>query len=155
MSDLLNTLRDLAAGQGDKLEGLVADKGPESVDKLLVAGREWADENLDDEAKDIGTFALDALEEVKPQAVRLGAAGVGMAVGLLASGEDDEAERYYMAHEATQAERDAWIDQRGDAAVDAAAEKSQAWEAFKSGLAKVGAKGLKLLAAILLGAFGL
>ena len=156
MSGLLNKLRDAAADEVSAAAlKAIDDQGPEAVDDLLQDARTWATENLEGDSLAVGVVVLDNLADVKEPALRLGKVGVAMVVGLLESGAEQEAERFYYAHEATQAERDAWIDEQGDDAVDAAAEKAQAWEAFKRGVIKAGKQGLQILGTIILGAIGL
>lgn len=137
-----------------RITEVVDDRAEGWLDRFLEDGRGFVDKKLEDHEAELGTAALDALEDVKAPALGLGRRGLALVVGYLEGGKEAEAQRQYVSHTATFAERNAWIEQRGDQAVDSAAERLEAWEAFKEGLTSGGEAVLKILARVLVGTLG-
>ena len=134
----------------DKAADLVDDKADGWFDKVLAAGRDIAapaegDVEADSEARAAANEALDLLEADKLPFLRLGKLGFAH---LIAYWEDDdkaEAQRHYLATQATYAERRAATHKAGDAAAKDRDARIEAWVAVHKTLKQVGTLGLKFL----------
>lgn len=144
---------------------LVDDKGADWLDKAEAGARKAlpaivaeASALLPEGVEVTEAQAVEVLDELakgKAPLLRAGSVGFAWIVASFDDGEELEARRRYLEHQATFAERNAAMDAAGDAAFDEAKERNDAWEAVAAVFKAVGKVGLSVLVAVARKAVGL
>ena len=141
----------------EKAADLIDDKAEDWLDKLLEEGDKLAEdhaEDLGEDGKKAADEMLDLLSQNKQPFVRLGKVGFAHLVAMWQDGDKAEAQRHYLATQATYHERRAAMQKAGDAAANETDERKAAWEAVEQTLKAVGTIGLKVLVKVVLGSLG-
>lgn len=141
LKEALDKAKSKAVEEGFEL---VEEQGPELVDDLLEKGREEA-AGLPVAHQEDAKKALDEVEKIRTPLLRLTNITLMEILGHWQDGEEAEARRRYLEHDATFQERRAAMHAAGDQLVDTQDAKLAAWEEVKAGLQKVGEIGLKVI----------
>ena len=150
MSDILDRIH--AAG-----DDLIDDKMSGGIDDLLDEAEELAEKHLPADLVKSAAYAASMLKDprVKGAAENLTKLGLARVAGLFEDDKVQEARRAYIMIEATTAERIAFQQQSGDAAVLLHAKRAAEWDALVEAFERIGKIALRALGKLALGMIGL